>query len=258
MPNTEIVVESDTAALFDPRSEEVLSSPERALLATLLSHSGRVDLALPDGISAASLWESFHVCGTVFKITRRASGQLKLLIGRALKVMQETPESYESRGFRSFDDFMTRADGLERFTGISRAEGYKSKAVAESAGPDMALADARELGFTKLGLITGVSKSTDSTFQPLVEFSKTHTIPEIRQHIERQGLADADETIWDVVTIPVTRAQKNFWTAFVQNPQVQAYCETQSAGMILERAVSEVMNEWSIEQTVVEGEAAEA
>lgn len=258
MPNTEIVVESDTAALFDPRSEEVLSSPERALLATLLSHSGRVDLALPDGISAASLWESFQVCGTVFKITRRASGQLKLLIGRALKVMQDTPESYESRGFRSFDDFMTRTDGLERFTGISRAEGYKAKSVAESAGPDMSLADARDVGFTKMCLVTGVAKSTDSNFQSLMDHAKTDTIPQLRQRIERAGLIDADETVWDVLTIPVTLAQKRFWTAFVQNPQVQAYCESQSAGMILERAVSEVMSEWSIEQPVTDGEAAEA
>lgn len=251
MQETEIL-ESDTAALFDPRSEEVLSSPERTLLASLLSHSGRVDLALPDGISAASLWESFHVCGTVFKITRRASGQLKLLIGRALKVMQDTPESYESRGFRSFDDFMTRTDGLERFTGISRAEGYKAKSVAESAGPDMPLSDARDLGFTKMGIITGVAKSTDSNFQGLVEYGKTHTIPKLRQHIERQGLADADETVWDVVTIPVTLAQKRFWTAFVQNPQVQAYCESASAGMILERAIAEVSSEWQIQQPVIE------
>ncbi len=172
--------------------------------------------------------------------------------------MQDTPETYESRGFRSFDEFMSKANGLEAMTGISRAEGYKSKAVAESAGPDMPLSDARDLGFTKMALITGVSKSTDSTFQPLVEFSKTHTIPEIRQHIERQGLADADETIYDVLTIPVTRAQKNFWNSFVQNPQVRAYCESESAGIILERAISEVMNEWSIEAPVIEGEAIEA
>lgn len=250
MANTELIVESDTAALFDPRSEEVLSSPERELLSNLLSHSGRVDLALPDGISAASLWESFYVCGTVFKVMRRATGQVKLLIGRALKVMQETPESYESRGFHSFDDFMTRADGLEKFTGISRAEGYKAKSVAESAGPDMPLSDARDLGFTKLQQITGVAKSTDSNFQSLVEYGKTHTIPQLREHIERQGLADADETVWDVVSIPVTRAQKTFWTEFVQNPRVQAYCETTSAGTILERAIAEVLAEWSVEQPV--------
>ncbi len=65
------LLDSDTAALFDPRSEEVLSSTERTLLSALLSHNGRVDIAVPDGISASALWESFQVCGRVFKITRR-------------------------------------------------------------------------------------------------------------------------------------------------------------------------------------------
>ena len=256
--NEILLADSDAAALFDPRSEDVLSSGERTLLASLLSHNGRVDLALPDGMSAVALWESFQVCGRVFTITRRASGQLKLLIGRALRVMQDTPETYESRGFRSFDEFMSKATGLEAMTGISRAEGYKAKAVAEAAGPDMSLSDAREIGFSKMSLITGVANSTDSNFHSLMEHAKTDTIPQLRQRIERAGLIDADETIFDVISIPVTLAQKRFWTSFVQNPQVQAKCGTTSAGMILELAMAEVLSEWSIEQPVAEGEAADA
>lgn len=256
MHDTEII-ESDTAALFDPRSEEVLSSPERELLATLLSHSGRVDLALPDGISASDLWDSFQVCGRVFKLTRRASGQLKLLIGRALKVMQDTPETYESRGFRSFDEFMSKVNGLEAMTGISRAEGYKAKAVAEGAGPDMQLSDARELGFTKLCLITGVAKSTDSNFQSLVEAGKTQTIPQLRNTIARHGLADADETIYDVFQFSVTLAQKRFFNDFLKNPQVGAYCNTESAATKFEMAIVEAITEWQVSQPVIEAEAVE-
>ncbi len=257
MQDTEIL-DSDAAALLDPRSEQALSFPERDLLISLLSNGERVDVAIPDGISATALWNSFRVCGIVFGINRRLSGQLKLLIGRALKVMQETPESFESRGFHSFDDFMTKREGLEKYTGISRAEGYKAKAVAEGSGPEMDLSTAREVGFTKLQMITGVAKHTDSNFQTLVEHAKTDTIPQLRQRLERAGLADADEQIWDTISIPVTRAQKNFWNSFVQNPQVQGYCETTSAGMILERAISEVMNEWQIQQPVIEGEASAA
>lgn len=240
----------DTAGLFDPASEEIFQNPEeRTLMATLLSLNDRVDLALPDGMPAAELWRTFDICARVFVRVRHASGQLKLLIGRALAVIQNTPEIYESRGFRSFDDFMTNEDrGLPFITGISRAELYKSKAVAKSVGPAVNLETVREIGFTKLQLVAGVAQAGDSHFEPLLEHARTDTIPQLRERIERQGLSDADETVWDVITIPVTRAQKDFFSGFLKNPQVRAYCESESAGIILERAISEVIGEWGIER----------
>lgn len=251
---------SDAAGLFDPQSEEIFrDGDERTLLAGLLSLNDRVDVALPDGMPASELWRTFDLCARVFVRVRYASGQLKLLIGRALSVIQDTPEIYESRGFSSFDGFMSdETRGLPKITGISRAELYKAKSVAKSVGPGMNLEDARQIGFSKMQLIAGVSNAGEATFNTLVDAAKTDTIPQLRERIARQGLVgSAADLEWDVLQVNMTRTQKRVVQQFLQNPQVRAYCETESAGTILERAIAEVTSEWEIQAMAIEGKAQE-
>jgi hypothetical protein len=185
---------------------------------------------------------------------------LKLLIGRALLVIQNTPEVYESRGFRSFDAFMSDTErGLPAMTGISRAELFKSKAVAGSVGPDMNLNDAREIGFTKLQLVAGVTDAGSATQKALMESAKTDTIPQLRERIARSGLqVQAGDIEWDLLQVTMTKTQKQLAQSFLSNPRVRAYCESDSPGMILERMIQEVSEEWQVRAMVIEGEAVEA
>jgi len=251
------VTGTETAALFDARSEEILTPEDRASLVFLLTQNDRVDLAIPADMPPAELWRAFDVCARVYRRVRFATGQLKLLIGRALMVIQETPVIYQSRGFSSFDEFMSsdKPNGLQEITGISRAELYKAKKVANSSGPGMSLEDAREIGFTKMALVTGVAKYSDSNFSELMESAKTDTIPQLRERIAKKNLAQPDELEWDVFQVNLTKAQKKFLQSFIDNPQVRAYCETTSPGTILERAISEVIGEWEIRALVIDAQA---
>ena len=252
---------SEAASLFDTTSEETLTPEERAILRSLLSQNDRVDIALPDDISASDLWMTFDICARVFVRVRRASGLLKLLIGRALTVIQAKPEVYISRGFRSFDDFISNEErGLPKLTGISRAELYKAKAVAQSIGPETNMQAIRDVGsFTKIQIIASQMESTDSRFDTVMEHAKTDTVPQLRERMARMGLVGSTDDIeWDIIQFSVTKTQKRMMQEFLTNPRVRAYCETESPGVILERAIQEAMGEWEVRQIEIEGQATEA
>lgn len=239
---------TEVAGLFDPSSVDTLSSEERMLLSVLLSRDDRVDIAIPSNISQNSLWDTLALCCKVFVRVRRANSQLKLLIGRALALVKDTPEIFEARGFNSFDAFMSNNDrGLPAITGISRSELYKAKTVAEKL-PELSLTDTRELGFTKTALLAQVTESGNSDYDKWLDAAKTDTIPEFRERIYRSGKGiDDGDLEWDVLQFNVTKAQKERIEGFVTDPEIIAYCENKLPGFIIERLIEETAQEWKMQ-----------
>ncbi len=255
----DVITGREVAGLFDARipGQETLSESERTILSTLLSSNGRVDLVIPDKMDPNELWRTLDICARVFVRVRRASGQLKLLIGRALLVIQDTPEIYTSRGFESFNDFVSdEQTGLPAMTGISRGELFKAKAVAKSVGPGMRSEDIREIGFSKVQLVAAAAPSGSPKFNALIEAAKFDTVPQLRERIANADVGlTAEDMEWATIQFPVTRTQKNIAEEFFGNPQVQAYCGTESRGVILERLIQEAEVEWQIQAMVIESEA---
>lgn len=238
---------SEIAGLFDPASKDSLTARERTLLTGLLSREGSIDTAIPDSISQAELWETLSVCCGVFEKLRRASSHLKLLIGRALVLLKDSPAIYESRGFKSFDDFMTLENGLPGITGISRSELYKAKTVAEKL-PTLGLEEARAMGFTKLVLIAQVTTESAPDFQEWVTQATEGTIPQLKEKMYRsdkqipQGSVD-----WEVVQFTVTVEQKQQIDAFMVDPDMIAYTGNRNPGFILSRMIEECEAEWRLQ-----------
>ena len=238
---------TEVAGLFDVNSEDLLTLDERQLLASLLSSGDRVDMAIPDDISEGDLWRTLSICGRVFVPIRRASAQLKIIIGRAITLIQKRPEIFEARGFRSFDDFMSLPNGLQAMTGISRAELFKAKATANALGPTINMEDVRTVGITKITLVAQYSEPGTPSQDALIEVAKTHTVPQLREHIARLDLqVSTGDMQWDVLQIPVTKTQKAFFLEFFGNPLVLAYCGTTSQAVVLERMLQECSEEWQI------------
>jgi hypothetical protein len=236
---------SDVAGLFDPSITDTLTSEERALLTTLLASDDRTDVAIPKDINARDLWTTLELCCRVFIRVRKASAQLKLLIGRALIIIQENPDIYKQRGFRSFDDFMTREDGLPGFTGISRSELYKTKTVAETFPTTVSLGDARDLGVTKLSLLAQVTREGNSDSNEWVEKAKKLTIPQLKTAIYRSNQQIEEGSLdFDTLQITVTMAQKQAIEEFLDDPEIQAYNCTKMPAVILMNAICEVGEQW--------------
>lgn len=244
------------AGLFDPDSPESLTKDERTLLSALITTTDNLTEILPDTLSAQEIWQSTQLCSTVFTRIRRASAQLKVLIGRCLILIQNSPMVYEERGFRSFDQFMSdETTGLPFLTGISRGELYKAKGVAEAA-PGLSLSDAQNVGWTKLSLLTSKKVEGDSDFKDLLESAKTDTIPQFQERLYRSDmLIPRGNLEFDVLQLTVTKDQKTRFEEFTANPKIQAHCGTKSQGEILQRLIDEAENEWLLEEGVNDMEA---
>lgn len=244
-PITSDISGCDVAGLFDPSITNTLTTEERELLTTLLSSDDRTDVAIPKDIAAGDLWMTLELCCRVFIRVRKASAQLKLLIGRALIIIQENPEIYKARGFRSFDDFMTREDGLPGFTGISRSELYKTKTVADTFPTSVSLGDARDLGVTKLSLLAQVTREGNSDSKEWVERAKKLTIPELKTAIYRsnQQIEEGDLDL-DTIQITVTMTQKQAIEQFLGDPEIHAYNESKMPGVIIMNAIAELGEQW--------------
>ena len=241
---------TDVAGLFDNRDQETLTGEERIILAALLSSSDRVDMAIPEEIDPKELWRTLGICSRVFVRVRRANVALKILIGRAIILIQKKPEIYESRGFKTFDDFMSFPNGLQSITGISRAELFKAKSTAASLGPTINMEDVRQAGITKITMIAGVTDPGTATQKALIEAAKTDTVQQLKERIARSGMQlQVGDLSLETLQVMVTTTQKKFIQDFLNNARVRAYVGSDSQGVILERLVQECESEWLIQAT---------
>lgn len=238
---------SEIAGLFDPTSKDSLTERERTVLTGLLSREGNIDVVIPDSISQSELWETLSVCCGVFYRMRRAASHLKLLIGRALVLLKDTPAIYKSRGFNSFDDFMTKENGLPGITGISRSELYKAKTVAEKL-PTIGLSEVRAMGFTKLALLAEATTEAAPDFQEWVTQATEGTIPQLKEKMYRSDKQIPEGSVdWEVVQFTVTVEQKQLIDAFMVDPDMIAYCCNNNPGFILTRMIEECEAEWRLQ-----------
>lgn len=241
------------AGLFDPRVEGGLSLDERALISTLVANNAKSEIVLPDNISDSDLWDALQVCCKVESRVRKVQTVLKMLVGRALLLMQDRPAMYKDRGFISLDAIMTDQErGLPAITGISRAELYNSKKIAKS-WPTISAADATSIGFTKLVTLSAIRKQSDSDSAQWLEVARVNTNEGLKEAIYRsdagipEGSLDQDSFI-----ITLTRAEKTELQQFIGDPVFQAYCQTASPALMLLRAIAEASSEWRVQMRAEE------
>lgn len=199
---------------------------------------------IPDDIDPDVLWKSLGACSRVMGAGKKVVAQAKPLIGRMLVVVQGYPELYRQAGYQTFDDFMS--EGLEKLFGIPRSEAYELKKIATIL-PDIDPQQCVALGTTKMGMIAKVVQQNN--FNPektagLMEYSKGKTIVGLRQDFEDKNWAGEGTLEFQNFIVTMAKASKIRLEEFLDRPEIQAYCESTSKGLILERMVQECELEW--------------
>lgn len=243
-----VIPAAELAGLFDPRVEGSLTDEERGLLAVLILQDDRVDVAIPDTIDDDSLWDALQVCCKVERNCRRVSTVLKMLVGRALILMEKRPEMYKSRGFDSLNALISnKVRGLPATMGITRSELYRAKGVAESF-PTLSMSEFREVGFNKMAMISQVVTEKDSNAQEWLDRAKTSTMEQLEDAIYRSNNnIPVGSLEMDTLTITLNKAEKDEIEEFLGKPEWQAYCGTGQPAAMLLRAIQESTTEWGIQ-----------
>jgi len=254
MPVTEVVVVGNAVesnglgGLFDPQAKESLSGDERALIGALLANDAQADVAIPDDVSSEDLWAALSVCAKIGSKIEKVRTALKMLVGRALVVLENRPAIYKQRGFATLDGFMssTAANGLPALTGISRAGLYEAKGFAVK-WPSVPIIEMAEIGVGKMRAISRIRRGTDSDAQEWLDRAKTGTLEALQEEIYKSsnGITPGDLER-DALTLEMSRAEKAEILEFLGNPEFQAYCKSSLPGVMLTQAVAESSTEWGL------------
>ncbi len=246
---TESVIETNgLGGLFDPQAEGALTDAERSLIGALLDNGAQADQAIPDDISSEELWASLTVCCKIGSRLERVRTALKMLVGRALVVMENRPEIYKLRGFVTLDGFMSSkgANGLPALTGIARGGLYEAKGFA-TKWPEVPIVEMAAIGVGKMRAISRIRKGSDSDAREWLDRAKGSTLEKLEEQIYRSnnGIREGDLTR-EILTIEMSKADKTEILEFLANIEFQAYCQSDAPGVMLTQAIAEASNEWAL------------
>ena len=224
------------ATTSDVLLADILDDSERQLLSALLSQSAAIDLVIPLDINLDELWKALTVCVKTMKRLRESEARLKPLVGRILMVIEDHPDLYKDKGYRTFDDFMTRC--IPEQLGIARGEAYHAKRIASrfstSLSPDLAA----RLGFQKLARIARVTGDDDPKRDQWIDYATSHTLREVQVAVmQKSGLEETDFQYKPLLLDKLTRTQYDRITGFLSDARMQAYCGTDEWGAILCRCI---------------------
>ncbi len=219
----------------------VLSSVEEKMLQGLLDPKARIELVIPETFGPTELWENLQLCGKAIGYLERTATRLKPVLGRILLLIQQHPESYNNRGYTSFDTFVI--DELCGKMGVSRAYVYEAKMLAVK-WPRLSIAHFEQIGSRKLALLSRFTDQSQSGHTKWLKEAERHTLTELREIAETQKLITKGEDRPAVIVISTTADVVSEWQRWCANENVQKSAESDNAGMILMRMMQEITGDW--------------
>jgi hypothetical protein len=231
--------------------DQPIGPGDKEIFLALTASQDAPEVVIPDDVDPSTLWDYLRVGSKLVARAQEAINRLKPMIGRMLVVLQKHPHLYEAYGYRNFDHFMT--EGMPKLFGIHRSDAYNCLAVAKNLSflPQDRM---NTIGFTKLSFLAGAIKKTTQDGTPIemrernrnewVNAAETMTLNELKGKMAVRGLIEPGEKDFDTIAMRVSKITKEEWEKFIVTPEIQAYCESDSAGDIFARMLAEVTNEW--------------
>lgn len=217
-------------------AELALTHSESTALAVVLG-----DDSTPDSISPEIALDALSAACKRLVAAKRMTSSLKLAIGKSLLVIQDHPELWSDRGYKTFDDFLTR--GVYDLMSLPRSEAYQAKRLAEK-WPHLSSDEAESITFSKLCLISKVTREDSPDSGRWLELAKSNSIDELKDVMANGGQVPREETDLSAITILCPIGLKRRWKKFTETPEVINYVGHPSAAAILDAMLGEVEVEW--------------
>jgi hypothetical protein len=215
-----------------------LSDSERSMITALVLDPD-AEIQVLSGLSADELWNAIECSAKVYTEYKRAQVQLKTVIGKLLIAIESYPEVYQSRGYRTYDDFITR--GCREIFHLPRSEAYRGKRLA-SAWPNLSPSEVSEIGEGHLYVLSGFTSAADPASAGWLDVARNSTLDQLKDRIVQSGEATTEDITMVQISFTTTLEVKKSWLAFVANPQVQATVGSDNPGKILVAAIGEFLS----------------
>lgn len=213
---------------------------ERDVMAAVMGSDSE---SLAESLTGDQLWESIQTCTKLYGSAKRLQSHLKPILGKLLIALMDRPEVYRSKGFETFDDFMTR--GAPLLLGLPRSEAYRAKKLA-SAFPHLTPDEFSAIGEGKLYTLTKITNHEDPNSTEWISTAKSCTHDELRDKIVQAGMAPVEDLIPVQISFSTTLAVKQQWMKLVSDDRVVAIVGTRDYGAILAAVIHEACSTWGI------------
>lgn len=239
-----------TSELTSPQ----ITAEESKLLPGLLNTSKSPNDFFPDDIAIHLLPQYLSIASKAYLVAQDTVGKLKPFLGRILVLYKQHPELYKSRGFATYDDWMST--GVRQEYGLNRGQAYECVNIAQQCGH----LDSRTitlLGFSKLNVVAKIIKqsvASDASIEMRqdkvdqwvqVALQEGMTVSRLKETAEENNAVEPGSLEMRViVSIAVNPETEKMWSAFVNSPEVQQYVGSSDPGVIFERSIQENVNEW--------------
>lgn len=232
-----------TKQLMKAKDDELLGlkRKEYALLMDLINPTTRVQVIETASQDPEVYWQQLSVCCQAMNNLKDAQIRLRPIIGKFLLIAQKNPLIYTSRGYKTFEEFIT--EGVCNTLHLSRTEAYQSKRIA-SMFPDLTPEDVVEIGTLKMDILCRALKGKDDPrYVEALGMAKMLPVEEFRTYmIHPQMLDEVDRGTVRIIT---TKAIAEEWGQFVARPEVVAACQSSDHGVILRCMMAECLSEWT-------------
>jgi len=230
------------ANIFDLPQDQV------EILRAALDSQGRLEVIVPREMTIEDLYNQTAACCIAQRELQNGLDKLRPIIGRLLLLMKNNPESYQAKGFRTFEDFLRLEVGGN--WGVGRSTAYECIRQVEK-WPDLDIDTYLKIGPSKFAVINKFSDQSHSDHKRVLEKAKTCTLTRLREWAETTGRVNKGETVPAMVVIPTTLETKRCWEELIHNRQCIEACGSEAPGVILQHMIEEFSSVWmAVEETV--------
>lgn len=193
----------------------------------------------PNGV-----WRQIEILSGAMNGLTRAQGKLYPILGRIFIWIQNNPIVFKEMGYESFREFIDK--GIQESLGMSRATAYRAMQMVNNF-PSLTPADVGRIGTANVYVMSKVFGNEENpAAKELIENSRSMPEEEFRAQFREvfrvdDGTAEKSDPVLIIRTTPEIAGM---WKRFIEDPDIQAYCETEIPGYILKRMIDECEGEW--------------
>jgi hypothetical protein len=227
---------------------------ENKVLRDLTKPGTLIDVSIADDI-APKEWKV--AANVVCRGVKRAQMQEKTLLpilGRLLSVAKEHKDIQE--GYDTWDEFL-KGEIYEKYD-VGRSSVYEALQMARFKHlPIEELEPISRRNMRLICQVVGPGKEKQATAKSLVEKAADMSDADFRGYLVSKNLIGKGDSQGAHIIIGCSQKVQKMWEKFSTDPRICAYCETEHAGLILEKMMQECADWKAAADGTDEGDGAE-
>jgi hypothetical protein len=220
---------------------------EKKLLSELTNPGAEISVIAPAEMDAKDwLFATDVTCKALVRAQVQEQALIPVL-GSLLSIARKNPEMVKQAGFEGFDDLIEKH--IEPTYGISRSSAYEFMGIVSKWGALLPNVQSYEAiprrNFRVLKAAVPAGDEGKKFAKDLVEKAKELGEKALKAFCVEKKYIEQGEADGAIFKVPCNKSEFKRLTAFIENPDYQAYVGSGKAARMLLKAIAEATTEWT-------------